>query len=40
MKLSLKNCADPDAFIEIGLRGVLAKPKGEEKAGRASISSE
>jgi hypothetical protein len=31
MKLTLKNCADPDAFIEVGLRGVQAKAKGEAK---------
>ena len=27
MKLPLKNCADPEGYIEIGLRGVSAKEK-------------
>lgn len=27
MKLTLKNCADPDGFIEIGLRATQAKEK-------------
>jgi hypothetical protein len=27
MKLPLKNCQDPDGYIEIGLRGTQAKDK-------------
>lgn len=27
MKLQLKNCADPDGYIEVGLKGVAAKEK-------------
>jgi hypothetical protein len=27
IKLPLKNCADPEAYIEVGLRGTLAKEK-------------
>ncbi len=27
MKIPLKKCADPDAFIEVALRGTLAQEK-------------
>lgn len=37
-KLALKNCADPDAYIEVGLRGVVAKEKKESTPKNNSMS--
>ena len=28
LKLQLKKCADPDAYVEVGLRGTAGKEKG------------
>ena len=38
IKLPLKNCSDPDGFIEIGLRGVLAKEKERRTKDPAAIN--
>ena len=44
MKLELKNCSDPDAYIEIGLRATLAKektastPKGERESNTSVLT--
>lgn len=30
IRLPLRNCSDPDGYIEVGLRGVVAKEKKQE----------
>ena len=38
IKLPLKNCPDPDGYIEIGLRGTVAKDKAMPRESTVMIS--
>lgn len=37
MKIPLRNCSDPDGYIEVALRGTLAPEKKTPRGGRDSV---